>query len=144
MEFPDESFDIILSSLVFHYIEDYDPLIRRLYKMLKPNGNLIFTVEHPTFTAYESQDWYYDENGEILHFPIDRYFYEGEREAVFLDQKMTKYHRTITTYVDTLLQNGFSIDRVVEPMPPKNMLDQAGMLDEMRRPMMLIISAIKN
>lgn len=144
VEFPDESFNIILSSLVFHYIEDYDALIRRLYKMLKPNGNLIFTVEHPTFTAYGSQGWYYDENGEILHFPVDRYFYEGEREAVFLDQKMTKYHRTITTYVDTLLQNGFRIDRVVEPMPTKNMLDQAGMLDEMRRPMMLIISAIKN
>jgi Methylase involved in ubiquinone/menaquinone biosynthesis len=144
VKFPDNSFDVILSSLVFHYIEDYERLIQKLFKMLKPNGHLIFTVEHPVFTAYGSQDWYYDENGEILHFPVDRYFYEGNREAIFLGEKMTKYHRTMTTYIDTLLQNGFNIKRMVEPKPPKNLLEQEGMLDEMRRPMMLIISAIKH
>lgn len=144
VNFPAESFDIILSSLVFHYIEDYERLIQKLFKMLKPNGHLIFTVAHPIFTAYGSQDWYYDENGEILHFPVDRYFYEGKREAVFLGEKMTKYHRTMTTYIDTLVQNGFNIKRIVEPKPPKNLLEQEGMLDEMRRPMMLIISAIKH
>ena len=144
VNFPAESFDIILSSLVFHYIEDYERLIQKLYEMLKPNGHLIFTVEHPVFTAYGSQDWYYDENDEILHFPVDRYFYEEKREAVFLGEKMTKYHRTMTTYIDTLLRNDFCIKKVVEPKPPKNMLEQEGMLDEMRRPMMLIISATKN
>jgi len=52
-----------------------------------------------------------------------------------------KYHKTLTTYLDGLLTNGFRLDRVVEPMPPKSMMDIPGMKDEMRRPMMLIISA---
>ncbi len=34
----------------------------------------MFSAEHPVFTSYGSQDWYYDEDGEILHFPVDRYF----------------------------------------------------------------------
>lgn len=104
---------------------------------------LFFAVEHPVFTAYGSQVWFYSDSGEILHFPVDRYYYEGPRQAVFLGEKVTKYHKTLTTYLDGLLQAGFSIERVVEPQPPEEMRDQPGMKDEMRRPMMLIIAARK-
>ena len=83
--------------------------------------------EHPVFTAYGSQDWYY----------------EGKREAVFLGEKVIKYHRTLTTYLETLLENGFSIRHVVEPPPPEDMMDLPGMRDEMRRPMMLLVCAEK-
>lgn len=143
IDFPDESFDIIISSLVFHYVKDYEALIKRISGMLKADGRLVFTVEHPVFTAYGNQDWYYNENGEILHFPVDNYYYEGKRTAVFLGEKVIKYHRTLTTYISALLNNGFRIEQVIEPQPPENMMDIPGMKDEMRRPMMLIISAIK-
>lgn len=35
------------------------------------------------------------------------------------------------------------INQIVEPQPPENMMDIPGMQDEMRRPMMLIVSANK-
>lgn len=143
MDFKEESFDIVLSSLVFHYIKDYKELIEKINKVLKPNGILIFTVEHPVFTAYGTQDWYYDNNKEILHFPVDNYYYEGKRIANFLGEDVVKYHRTITTYLNTLLINNFNINQIIEPQPSEEMLDILGMKDEMRRPMMLIISAIK-
>ena len=88
-------------------------------------------------------DWYYDENGNILHFPVDNYYYEGKRKAVFLGEEVVKYHRTLTTYLNTLLTHGFELSQVVEPQPPESMLHIPGMLDEMRRPMMLIVSARK-
>ena len=56
---------------------------------------------------------------------------------------MTKYHRTLTTYLDTLLRNGFRLLRVVEPQPPESMMELPGMKDELRRPMMLLVSAEK-
>ncbi len=143
VDFPKDSFDIILSSLAFHYIEDYESLIKSLHKMLKPDGTLVFTVEHPTFTAHGTQDWHYDEQGKILHFPVDNYYYEGKRTAVFLGEKVTKYHRTLTTYLNTLLANSFVLNQIVEPQPPESMMDIPGMKDEMRRPMMLIVSARK-
>ena len=86
---------------------------------------------------------YYNEKGEILHFPVDNYYYEGKRTAMFLEEKVTKYHRTLTTYLNTLLSNSFIINQIVEPQPPENMMDIPGMADEMRRPMMLIVSAKK-
>lgn len=143
IDFDKEQFDIVFSSLAFHYVKDYNLLIEKISNLLKPEGELIFTVEHPVFTAYGSQDWIYDEAGEILHFPVDRYYDEGERKAVFLETEMKKYHRTLTTYLETLLQHNFSIERVVEPEPPIKFLSSGKRNNEMRRPMFLIVSAKK-
>lgn len=143
MEFPDGTFDIVLSSLAFHYIKDFEPLVEKISRLIPPGGHFVFSVEHPVFTAYGTQDWYYDQEGNILHFPVDNYYYEGKRDAVFLGESVVKYHRTLTTYLNTLLNNGFEIRQLIEPMPPADMLDIPGMKDEMRRPMMLIAAAQK-
>ena len=143
LRFAAGSFEVVLSSLAFHYVEAFGPLVERIYSWLAPGGDFVFSVEHPVFTAYGSQDWYYNEKGEILHFPVDNYYYEGQREAIFLGEKVVKYHRTLTTYLDTLLRAGFELCRIVEPQPPENMMDLPGMKDEMRRPMMLLVSARK-
>lgn len=143
LHFSEKTFDVILSSLAFHYIKDFDPLIVNISNWIKKDGNFVFSVEHPVFTSYGTQDWYYDENGDILHFPVDNYYYEGRREAIFLGEKVIKYHRTLTTYLNTLLQNGFELQRIIEPQPPKEMMGISGMKDEMRRPLMLLVAAIK-
>lgn len=119
-------------------------MVKRINQFLKADGKLIFTVEHPVFTASGRQYWIYNDKGERLHFPIDHYFNEGNRQVEFLGEKMTKYHRTLMTYVNELLINGFSIEAICEPKPPRHMMDIPGMADELRRPMMLIISASKN
>lgn len=143
LRFPEETFDVVLSSLAFHYVKDFEPLVRNISSWLKNGGQFVFSVEHPVFTAFGTQDWYYDKEGNILHFPVDNYYYEGMREAVFLGEKVIKYHRTLTTYLNTLLQNGFTLRHIIEPAPPEEMMDIPGMKDEMRRPMMLLVSAVK-
>lgn len=139
--FEVDQFDVVISSLAFHYIPSFEAVAKNVHAYLKDGGQFIFSVEHPVFTAYGSQDWYYDDQGKILHFPVDNYFYEGERTAHFLGSEVTKYHKTLTTYLDGLLTNGFVIHRLVEPTPPESMLEVSGMKDEFRRPMMLIVSA---
>ncbi len=143
LDFPDEKFDVIISSLAFHYVRDFEPLMKKISRWTKRGGYFVFSVEHPVFTAKGDQDWYYDSNGEIMHFPVDNYYYEGKRKAVFLGEKVIKYHRTLTTYINSLLQNGFELRHLIEPAPPENMMDIPGMKDEMRRPMMLIVSSVK-
>lgn len=144
VEFPNESFDVILSSLAFHYVSDYNEMIKKIYKWLKPNGSLIFSAEHPIFTAEGSQNWSFDSEGNISHFPVDNYYYEGKREAEFLGERVTKYHRTVDSYINGVLDNNFELLRVIEPQPSEEMRKNVpGMEDEMRRPMMIIISARK-
>lgn len=136
-------FDVVLSSLAFHYVESFEDIAKKVHACLTDGGSFLFSVEHPVFTAYGTQDWFYGEDGSILHFPVDNYFYEGRREAVFLGEKVEKYHKTLTTYLNGLLQNGFALKAIVEPQPPERMLSIEGMKDELRRPMMLIILAQK-
>ena len=145
MNFPPSSFDIVISSLAFHYTPDFAAVCQRIYACLAPGGNFVFSVEHPVFTAQGTQTWYQGTNGENVHWPVDSYFIEGKREATFLGEQVTKYHKTLTTYLNTLLQTGFTITAMVEPQPAPHLLETVkGMRDELRRPMMLLVSAKKN
>lgn len=143
-DFTPESFDIVISSLTFHYLESFSDICQNVYRCLSEKGEFVFSVEHPVFTAYGSQDWYYDTNGNILHWPVDRYFNEGLRKANFLGEEVIKYHKTLTTYINSLIKAGFEITELREPEPDADMLRTVpGMEDELRRPMMLLISAKK-
>lgn len=144
IDFTPDSFDVILSSLAFHYTEDFDDVCGRISHCLTPGGHFVFSVEHPVFTAYGTQDWYDDGDSERAHWPVDHYFTEGRREARFLGTEVVKYHRTLTTYLNTLLEKGFAITGIVEPQPAAHLLDTVpGMRDELRRPMMLLVAAQK-
>ena len=144
IEIKNEYFDVVISSLALHYIEDFYKVCEKVYDTLKDDGYFVFSVEHPVFTAHGKQEWYTDELGNISHWPVDNYFYEGKRVSNFLGENVIKYHKTLTTYISDLLKCGFEIKEVIEPMPPKDMIDEIdGMKDELRRPMMLLISARK-
>ncbi|MGE5629472.1 MAG: class I SAM-dependent methyltransferase [Caulobacteraceae bacterium] len=144
IDFPAESFDIVISSLALHYVKSFEDVLDRVHKCLSKGGDFVFSVEHPIFTAQGLQDWHYDDKGNILHWPVDHYFTEGIRNAKFLGEEVIKYHRTLTTYLNSLIKKGFEITGVVEPKPAENMLSTIpGMFDELRRPMMLLVSARK-
>lgn len=142
--FPGESFDLVISSLALHYVDNFAAIVHKVKNCLCTGGNFVFSVEHPIFTAYGTQEWICDASGNRLYYPVDNYFIEGKRQANFLGENILKYHKTLTTYLNTLLQLGMEITNIVEPMPSKEMLKNIPeMKDELRRPMMLLISARK-
>ena len=42
LEFPDESFDLVVSSLAFHYVNNLSGIFQNIHSWLKPGGILIF------------------------------------------------------------------------------------------------------
>lgn len=127
--------------MAFHYIESFDDICRKAAKWLRPGGDFIFSVEHPVFTAQGPQKWHYGPDGSKLHWPVDSYFCQGLRKAVFLGEELVKYHRTVGAYISGLISAGFKIRALVEPIPDEEMLfENEDMLDELRRPMMLILA----
>lgn len=144
IDFPSSQFDVVISSLAFHYIEAFETICKKVHHCLTPGGNFIFSVEHPIFTSRNEQDWFFDDQGNRLHWPIDHYQEEGVRETTFLTDNVIKYHRTISTYINDLIGIGFAIKAVKEPMPTDEMLKNDPIMnDENRRPMFVIISAEK-
>lgn len=144
IDYHPNTFDVVISSLTFHYIESFDDICKKINYCLSSGGEFIFSVEHPIFTSYGNQEWYYDEQGNRLHWPVDRYFIEGIRKANFLGEEVIKYHKTLTTYINNLIMANFEVTKLIEPKPEESMLkDSSEMQDELRRPMMLLISAKK-
>ena len=141
--YPKEAFDLVISNLALHYVENLQAIYEDVWKTLKPGGVFLFNIEHPVFTAGVGQDWIYDAEGKPAHWPVDRYYEPGERETLFLGRKVRKQHHTLTQILNGLLQAGFRIAHVEEAMPSAKMLELPGMRDEMRRPMMLLVRAEK-
>lgn len=142
-EYPQARWDCVVSNLALHYIADLDRVYARVYRTLKPGGTFLMNIEHPSFTAGVHQDWVYGEDGTPLYWPIDNYFLPGERVTNFLNCPVRKQHHTLTQILMGLLHTGFTLQTVEEAQPPAEMMDIPGMADELRRPMMLLVAAVK-
>lgn len=135
-DYPADAWDLVVSNLVLHYVEDLDSIYRRIHKTLRPSGIFLMNIEHPTFTAGVNQQFAADGT-----WPVDNYYYPGERQTDFLGHVTIKYHHTLTQILGGLLCTGFRIAAVEEAMPPLEW--RADMPEEMRRPMMLLVKAVK-
>lgn len=144
IEFEEEQFDIVFSSLTFHYIEDLNVLFRKINRFLKKGGSFVFSIEHPVFTSRPEQDWFKDEKGKILHWPVDHYQEEGLRKTNFLGHQVIKYHRTVASIINTLLDSNFCIRQISEPKPSDEIIARyPEMKDELRRPIFMMVSVTK-
>lgn len=141
--YPEAAWDLVVSNLVLHYIEDIEDIFRRVRRTLRPGGVFLFNIEHPVFTAGVGQDWVYGADGEPLYWPVDGYFLPGARETRFLGCEVVKQHHTLTQILMGLLRSGFTLEAVEEAEPPRDMLELPGMAHELRRPMMLLVKAAR-
>lgn len=139
---PSQSYDVVISSLALHYIQDLNMVMQHISSMLKPHGKLVFSIEHPIFTAEGSQTWRHDDQTQQDYWPMDHYFDESARQANFLGHTVTKYHHTFSTIIEAVLNNGMTLNDVVEPQGEPTPADQP--LPEWQRiPQMLLIKATK-
>lgn len=141
--YPADSYDCVISNLALHYISDIGAIFRKIYLTLKEDGVFLLNMEHPVFTAGVDQDWIYDSDGKPQYWPVDDYFYPGERATHFLGRNVTKQHHTLTQILMGLINAGFRLETVEEAIPSADMMDLPDMSDEMRRPMMLLIKSLK-
>jgi SAM-dependent methyltransferase len=138
-EYPQNQFDVVVSSLAFHYVESFEDICKNIGRCLADGGFFVFSVEHPSATSA-------DKNAKATHERIfGNYFNEGKR-GVFSPpcDMVVKYHRTLSTYFNTLVKSGFKIEQVCEPQASKEDIENGG-ADESRmyRPVMLMVRAVK-
>ena len=141
LELSEGGFDLAFSSLTFHYVRDFDRLVRVLGRSLSRGGELVFSIEHPVFMAARHPRWILDEDGRKT-WPVDSYSFEGERRTDWFTKGVLKYHRTLGTTLNILIDAGFRIRKVDEFAPTPAQIDRMPELAvERERPMFLIVSA---
>lgn len=104
--------------------ENSDPNIIYI-NMLDTEGIFIFSQENPLCTCHSGGNrWTRDEQGNKIHLNLSDYGIEGERESVWFVDNVKKYHRTFSTIINTLINSGFSIERMIEPLSTDEILEQ--------------------
>ena len=121
----DQCFDLVTSSLVFDYAEDFAGLMRKIHNRMKDDAEFVFSMSHPIVTAW---DGVYDrytrtETGERLYANLRNYCVEGLRKIDWIVPGYECYHRTVSTLINALIGAGFMIEECQE----------AHISDEMRR-----------
>lgn len=103
----DNEFDLVLSSLVIHYIKDLQFLFSEFNRVLKINGSLVFSTHHP-FQDYR------------LH-PESNYY-----ETELIEDKWSRFNinmklfrRPLSEIFRILKVTDFKIDELLEPGPPE-------------------------
>lgn len=145
IDFNDQEFDLVVSSLAFHYVKDLKAVLKKIYCCLKPNGCLVFSQEHPVATAKKlSKGWLLDQQGNKLHWILDNYGEEGIRKQSWFIDGVIKYHRTLSTMINDLIETGFKIEKVLEPTATLEAEERDSRLkDERRRPPFIIFKVSK-
>lgn len=145
IEFQNQKFDIIVSSLAIHYVDDYSKLIAKISSLLNGGGEFIFSTEHPIVTARkEMSNWVKDSEGNRLHWALDHYQEEGIREQHWYIDGVIKYHRTISTLINTLIDYGLVLEKIIEPQSiPSGLELMPKLINESRRPSFIVIKSRK-
>jgi 2-polyprenyl-3-methyl-5-hydroxy-6-metoxy-1,4-benzoquinol methylase len=145
LNFPADRFDVVVSSLALHYVEDYEAVVRRVARWLVSGGVFVYSTEHPIYTArLPGNGWVVDAQSRRTKWAIDNYAEEGLRVEHWFVDGVRKYHRTMSTLLNGLIEAGFSIERVVEPIPSEDWLQRhPDGHDERRRPMFLLFRAVR-
>jgi SAM-dependent methyltransferase len=141
-----ESYDLVVSSLVMHYIEDYEETVMRVAELLRPGGYFIFSTLHPNITAPKKvRRWVRDGDGNKLHWPLDDYLDEGPRTISLLpDCSAELWHRAMSTTIKAFTPAGMSLCELVEPTCTEEALRvRPSQVAQKRRPAFVIFKVQK-
>ena len=128
------TFDLVVSSLALDFVEDWGPAFQEFFRLLRPSGHFVFSVNHPS-------DDFYD------HHPDGNYFHVEPMEASFFGRPVSVpyFRRPLSAILDPLLDAGFALDRLLEPQPLEGFEEQDPEDYEklMRRPGFICLRASK-
>jgi SAM-dependent methyltransferase len=108
LPFADSAFDDVVASLMLHYLEDWEPTLAELRRVLGPGGRLIASVDHP-FVAYTIQDPRPD------YFAPTSYTFTWKLNGEPAPMKL--WRRPLHAMTDAFTTAGFSVAVISEPQP---------------------------
>lgn len=103
----DASVDLVVASLVMHYLADWTAPLAEFYRVLEPNGAVVFSTHHPTMDwQLRSRDDYF----KVMQ--VTETWHKGGQPF-----EVTFWRRPLTAITAAVSSAGFVIDRLVEPAP---------------------------
>jgi len=103
----ENTFDIVFSALAMYYLKNWSLAIQEFYRVIKPKGCLIISIEHPFF------EYNYFNSKQYFNVEAVKCTWQGFGRPV----EMNSFRRPLQECINPITENGFYIDRIVEPEP---------------------------
>lgn len=117
----DASFDGVLCNMALTDIPDLRATFQSVNRILRPWGWFVFSLTHPCFLT-PSSCWLTEADGTI-HRTVRGYFDEKfwlSDNLQGVRGKVGAYHRTLSTYINTLAEAGLLLERLIEPQTSRD------------------------
>ncbi len=112
----DGMFDTVISNLMLMDVPDYKNVFRSAFRVLKPNGRMIWTITHPCFLSPHSEPAP-DADG-VIRYRIVKTYRETWWKSVghgTIRSTLGAYHRPLSSYINAFLMAGFHLNEMSEP-----------------------------
>jgi ubiquinone/menaquinone biosynthesis C-methylase UbiE len=118
LPYKNNSFDLILASLVIHYLKKPEKAFKEFNRVLKKKGILVFSTHHPVFCAYQRT---INQKGK-KEIVISDYFKEGKFYWRLRNSKVNipSYRLSFERLIGMVYKNGFVIEKLKEAFISKN------------------------
>ena len=108
------SFSLAIANMTLITCVNLANVLEAIRKILNPGGTFVAMITHPCFWpdywGYSSAEWF-DYSHEII---IEAPFRISSEVSNCVT---THIHRPLSTYIETLVREGFQIDKLIEPLP---------------------------
>ena len=140
---PPGAFDLVVSRMALHYVEDIGSVLAACHAVLAPGGRIAFTVVHPVITSHDARASTQELRAEWV---VDDYFAGGPRELDWLGAAVVWHHRTIEDYLNALQGAGFALTALRECPPRRERFDgdEAEFARRSRIPMFLLLAGARS
>lgn len=117
LPFADSSFDLVVAYLSLIDMPEIDAPIAEMARVLAPGGTLLIANLNGFTTSAGDQGWVRDQDGKILHFPVDYYLDEREFWTEWRGIRIINHHRPLQSYMKPLIGAGLTLTHFEEPAP---------------------------
>lgn len=107
-----DSFDVVVSNLMLMDVPDFKAVFESSYRVLVPGGRFVCVIMHPCFQSPFSYPLE-DGSRNVSTYSAQYWKSKGDRT---LRSTLGAYHRPISHYINKLLESGFSIVHLDEPL----------------------------
>ncbi|MEV8372197.1 class I SAM-dependent methyltransferase [Kribbella sp. NPDC056861] len=113
----DASFDGVVCYMALMDIPELEPTLRSVARILKPDGWFVAVITHPCYKSPAHGELVDHVEGTYRRI-AGRYFEEGPHNSATRWEILPRvaYHRMLSTYVNTLVGAGLSIEQMAEPI----------------------------
>jgi len=139
--YPEGAFDLVVSRLALHYIEDFEAVCVKVFASLVRGGRFVLSVEHPVMTCSQRGA---QASGVHHDWIVDDYFVTGRRVKRWMGSEVVIYHRTVEDYVLGLQAAGFALEALRESRPQPALFSDAELYARrLRIPLLLFCAGRK-